>query len=86
MFTGRSRSRSCKKTWRDIALDEQQALLDTFLRAERSRGFNLSEPPLLRIALFRVTDDAFRFVLTHHHLLMGRLVVRRIDPGSLREL
>lgn len=59
-----------KEDWRETPKAEQQARLDEFLRAERRRGFNLAEPPLLRMALFRVADDVHRFALTHHHLLM----------------
>lgn len=59
-----------KEDWRGAPKGKQQARLDEYLRAERRRGFNLAEPPLLRMALFRMADDVHRFALTHHHLLL----------------
>jgi hypothetical protein len=44
--------------------------LRAFLEADRRRGFDVSQAPLLRVALIRTADDVYEFVLTHHHLLM----------------
>src|SRR5207248_5905974 len=37
--------------WRHLTAEEQAEELDAFLRAERERGFALSKPPLMRLAL-----------------------------------
>ncbi|HIP97139.1 MAG TPA: amino acid adenylation domain-containing protein, partial [Anaerolineae bacterium] len=55
---------------RGLPPTEQETRLKTFLQAERLNGFKLSEPPLMRLALMRVDEDAYKFVWTHHHLLM----------------
>src|SRR6185436_1610289 len=53
-----------------------QAGLDTFLQADRARGFDLSEPPLFRVTFFGDRAAAGRLVWTVHHILMdGRSFV-----------
>src|SRR6516162_5642141 len=39
--------------WRDMAPGDQEARLQAFLRENRRRGFNLSEPPLIRVTTIR---------------------------------
>lgn len=55
---------------------------EAFLLHERERGFDLSTPPLMRLALVRLRDDSYGFVWTHHHLLVdgwsGALVLREV--------
>src|SRR6185369_12956435 len=55
---------------------------EAFLIHERQRGFDLSTPPLMRLALVRLGDDSYGFVWTHHHLLVdgwsGALVLREV--------
>ncbi|RMF26124.1 MAG: non-ribosomal peptide synthetase, partial [Chloroflexi bacterium] len=59
-----------QQDWRTLPPAEQEARLERFLEAERQRGFQLSKPPLMRLALIRVEERAYKFVWTHHHLLM----------------
>jgi amino acid adenylation domain-containing protein/non-ribosomal peptide synthase protein (TIGR01720 family) len=56
--------------WRDLAPEEQLARLRVYLAEDLRRGFNLSEPPLMRVALMRVEQDRYFFVWTQHHLLL----------------
>ncbi len=56
--------------WRGLSQSEQQRRLTLFESAQRSTPFNLSQPPLMRLALFRLTDDTHRFICSYHHLLM----------------
>ena len=56
--------------WRALTRAEQAAQFDACLRAERARGFDLARAPLMRLALARVAEDAWRFVWTHHHILL----------------
>ena len=56
--------------WRGVPPAEQQELLDEFLRKDQERGFELSKGPLIRFALFQLTEDTFQFVWTYHHILL----------------
>ncbi len=59
-----------QQDWQGLSSAEQSARLEAFLQAERCRGFVLSEPPLMRLALIRMSKDAYQFVWCHHHLLL----------------
>jgi amino acid adenylation domain-containing protein/non-ribosomal peptide synthase protein (TIGR01720 family) len=56
--------------WRGLGAVEQERELESYLKADRTRGFDLSVPPLIRLALFRVSESAYRLVWSHHHLLL----------------
>ncbi|MBH8554252.1 amino acid adenylation domain-containing protein [Nostocaceae cyanobacterium CENA357] len=56
--------------WREISQHEQQSKLESFLGSDRLQGFNLSQAPLLRITLIKLTDDTYYFVRSHHHILL----------------
>ncbi len=56
--------------WRGLSAGEQHERLAALLRSDRSRGFDPSRAPLLRVALARVAESEFRLVWTHHHLLL----------------
>ena len=56
--------------WRHLSEDAQSAQFEAFLAADRARGFDLSKAPLLRFALIRLADDAYRFLWTTHHLIL----------------
>jgi hypothetical protein len=58
-----------RQDWRELSPAEQKERLETFLQAERRRGFNLSQAPLVRLALVQTAPDAHYFVWSHHHLL-----------------
>ena len=58
---------------RPCASDEA---FEAYLAEDRRRGFNLKEPPLLRIALFHLGPERCRMVWTFHHILIdGRSFV-----------
>ncbi|KWH03957.1 non-ribosomal peptide synthetase [Burkholderia territorii] len=50
--------------------DTLDADFDAWLAADRTRGFDWREPPLMRLTLIRVADDAWRVVWTRHHVLL----------------
>jgi amino acid adenylation domain-containing protein/non-ribosomal peptide synthase protein (TIGR01720 family) len=54
---------------RALAPDDQEAAIARFAEADRLRGFDLARAPLMRIALLRVQDNAWRFLWSSHHLL-----------------
>jgi thioesterase domain-containing protein/acyl carrier protein len=59
-----------KQDWRGLSSSQQQEQLEAVLSADRSQGFNLTKPPLMRFALFQIDKDTYHFVWTQHHILM----------------
>src|SRR5262245_6084126 len=56
--------------WCGLPGPEQAARLQEFLHADRSRGFDLSQPPLLRIALIKLADLRYQLIITFHHIIL----------------
>ncbi len=56
--------------WRDLDADSQAERLKQFVAHERERGFDLSSAPLMRVALIRTADETYRFVWSHHQVLV----------------
>ena len=56
--------------WRDLSHAEQERRLDALLEKDRRRGFNLSEAPLMRLALVRTGTEHFQLLWTSHHLIL----------------
>jgi amino acid adenylation domain-containing protein len=66
--------------WTNIPASGKDDLLKSYLLRERSRGFDLSTPPLMRLALLKVAGDGFLFIWTHHHMLLdgrSRVIVMK---------
>ena len=59
-----------KQDWRQKSKNEQDKSLNDYLQKERTRGFDLAAAPLMRIALMQTSDQTFKLVWTHHHLLL----------------
>ncbi|HEX5748907.1 MAG TPA: non-ribosomal peptide synthase/polyketide synthase [Archangium sp.] len=59
-----------QEDWREVPVSEQESRFATWLEADRRRSFELSSPPLSRLALLRTGDAVYRFVFSHHHLLL----------------
>jgi amino acid adenylation domain-containing protein/non-ribosomal peptide synthase protein (TIGR01720 family) len=56
--------------WGSLAREEQTRRFEELLRADREQGFDLLNPPLMRLSLIRLADDLYRLVWSHHHLLL----------------
>ncbi|MCP4662962.1 MAG: amino acid adenylation domain-containing protein, partial [bacterium] len=56
--------------WRRLAAGEQETRLAALLEADRRRGFEPTQAPLMRLALLRLGDDRYRFLWSAHHLLL----------------
>ena len=56
--------------WRNLSAAEQDARFDAYLVEDRRRGFKLNQAPLLRIVLFQTGSDTYKFLLSHHHILV----------------
>src|SRR5205085_2993668 len=56
--------------WRHLTPELQRTQTEEFLARERARGFDLSAPPLMRIALIQLADKVYRFVWSYHNALL----------------
>jgi non-ribosomal peptide synthetase component F len=56
--------------WREVSFAEQRTRIENYLKEDRTRGFQLSQPPLMRLVLFHLDEQAYRLVWTCHHILM----------------
>ncbi|WP_175688127.1 non-ribosomal peptide synthetase [Burkholderia anthina] len=65
--------------------DALDADFDAWLAADRARGFDWREPPLMRLTLIRVGDDAWRVVWTRHHVLLDGWSTARLLADVLRD-
>jgi amino acid adenylation domain-containing protein/non-ribosomal peptide synthase protein (TIGR01720 family) len=57
--------------FKDLRNDKDKlACIQDFKEQDRGHLFNLRSDMLLRVAIFRLEEDLYEFVWTHHHLLM----------------
>ncbi|MEO1619995.1 MAG: alpha/beta fold hydrolase [Cyanobacteria bacterium J06632_3] len=61
--------------------DPEQAIAD-FLEQDRTKGFNLTQAPILRLALIQLSDNRHELIWTCHHLMLdgwsGALVINQM--------
>src|ERR1051325_6693085 len=71
-----------KGDWSAMPQREQEAALSRYLAHDQQRGFEPTEAPLIRIALFRTAEMHYEMVWTSHHALMDgrsrRLVLKEL--------
>jgi amino acid adenylation domain-containing protein/non-ribosomal peptide synthase protein (TIGR01720 family) len=69
--------------WRTLSLSQREARLEEYRLADRQRGFDMSEPPLMRMALMQVAEDRHEFTWSHHHILSDgwstQLILREVN-------
>ncbi|MBW4677593.1 MAG: amino acid adenylation domain-containing protein, partial [Desmonostoc geniculatum HA4340-LM1] len=53
-----------------LSSEEQQQNLQAFFESDRSNGFELTQPPLMRLTLVQLSDTSHNFTWSHHHLLL----------------
>ena len=56
--------------WSDVADDEIESRLQTFLVSDRQRGLDLSVAPTMRVTIIRHSPDAVRCVWSCHHTML----------------
>ncbi|MEW6733472.1 MAG: amino acid adenylation domain-containing protein [Acidobacteriota bacterium] len=56
--------------WHKLSVVEQAQQWEALLVTDQQRGFVLSESPLIRLVLIRLTSDSYQFLCSHHHLLL----------------
>ncbi|MBW4673831.1 MAG: amino acid adenylation domain-containing protein [Desmonostoc geniculatum HA4340-LM1] len=49
---------------------KQQEHIENFLVEEQQRYFDISQAPLMRLTLIKLTEKNYQFVWSHHHLLL----------------
>lgn len=54
---------------RELTSAQQEERIAQLLAAERKNGIDLEKPPLMAIRLFRLDEDRWRCVRSHHHIL-----------------
>ncbi|MBD2207322.1 hypothetical protein H6G33_33870 [Calothrix sp. FACHB-1219] len=55
--------------WSELSPTAQEAQLQDYLQADRKRGFNLSQPPLMRLAIIRIAANTHQLIWSSHHLI-----------------
>lgn len=61
-----------EQDWRGSPVNEHQARLLNFLGADRARGFDLTQAPLMRLTLLQVTETSAILIWSFHHLILDR--------------
>jgi natural product biosynthesis luciferase-like monooxygenase protein len=56
--------------WRDRPSDEREGEFTAFVAEDRARGFELSDAPLFRVALFRLADAHYRLLWSFPHIIL----------------
>ncbi|MBR8835867.1 MAG: hypothetical protein DSM106950_18060 [Stigonema ocellatum SAG 48.90 = DSM 106950] len=56
--------------WRGRSTTEQEEQLQAYLQADQRHGFELSKPPLMRLALIRIGEDTYQFIWSAYHLVL----------------
>ncbi|UFP93834.1 non-ribosomal peptide synthetase [Gloeobacter morelensis] len=56
--------------WRAVPADRQQEQLEDYIAADRQIGFDLSQPPLMRLALIRLEEQRYQCLWSKHHLIL----------------
>ncbi len=56
--------------WKNLPSSAQQENIETYILKDRALGFNLGQAPLMRLAIFELAPEEFKFVWTFHHILM----------------
>lgn len=59
-----------EENWSKLSAVEFTAQLEAYLSEDRARGFELTRPPLMRVLLARESEQSWRLVITHHHVLL----------------
>ena len=77
--------------WQALPAEEQEAQFAAWLAADRRRGFDLEQAPLLRLTLFARAHEHHTFVWSFHHILADgwstALILRDVLTayGALRD-
>ena len=59
-----------QQDWQGLTLKQQEQRFKSFLQRDRNLGFDLAQECLMRITLFRLAEDTYKFVWTSHFINM----------------
>lgn len=59
-----------QQDWCGLSAKDQEDRLQTYLQINRRHSFQLTEAPLMRFALFRVSESDYQFIWTFHHIIL----------------
>lgn len=59
-----------RQDWRSLSPTEQTEKLAHVLHHQRIQGFSLSTAPLMRLTLIQLSQDTYRLIWSHHHILL----------------
>ncbi len=62
-----------QEDWRGLSAQEQESRLETYLHNDRRHDFELTKSPLMRLALFQISETDYQFIWTYHHALFDGL-------------
>ncbi|MDZ8087068.1 MAG: condensation domain-containing protein [Nostoc sp. DedQUE12b] len=56
--------------WCQLSIAEQEAQLQSYLEADQKIGFDLAQPPLMRLALIQTDANTYQFIWSICHLVL----------------
>jgi len=56
--------------WCNLSILEQEQQLNAFMQADLKHGFQLSQPPLMRLTLIRVGEETYQLIWSFYHLIL----------------
>ncbi len=59
-----------EEDWRDVQKDILSEKLELYRKADKAKGFDFEQAPLLRFSLIRIEDARYHFVYAGHHALV----------------
>jgi amino acid adenylation domain-containing protein/non-ribosomal peptide synthase protein (TIGR01720 family) len=63
---------------RRMTAEEQGVRFEEYRQADRAQGFALTQAPLMRLSLFRINDDQYRLLWSHHHSMLDGWSIRLV--------
>ncbi len=56
--------------WQHLSESAQNEQFEQYLKADSRKGFKLEQAPLMRLVLFQLGRDNYRFIWTYHHIIV----------------
>jgi amino acid adenylation domain-containing protein len=56
--------------WKQLSTREQEESLETYIQKDRAQGFDIGQVPLMRLAIFELGSEEYKFIWTFHHILL----------------
>ncbi|MDR0268154.1 non-ribosomal peptide synthetase [Paenibacillus sp.] len=70
---------------REMNEEDREAYVASYTRADKTKGFDLSQDVLMRISILRTHEQTYHFIWSYHHILMDgwclSLVIKELFEG-----